>query len=71
VYRSIKGDLNDTFEEAGSGFGNTYSFRHFPARIDYIFTDKKLAVKSHQNFIEFKNSDHYPLVARLSFETKD
>lgn len=71
VYRSIKGDLNDTFEEAGSGFGNTYSFRHFPARIDYIFTDKKLAVKRHQNFIEFKNSDHYPLVARLSFETKD
>lgn len=70
VYRSIKGDLKDTFEEAGSGFGNTYSFRHYPARIDYIFTDKKLAVKSHQNFIEFKNSDHYPIVARLSFETK-
>jgi len=71
VYRSIKGDLNDTFEEAGSGFGNTYSFKHYPARIDYIFTDKKLVVKKHQNFTEFINSDHYPIVARLSFETKN
>lgn len=68
VYRSIKGDLNDTFEEAGSGFGNTYSFKYYPARIDYIFTDKKLVVKEHQNFTDFENSDHYPIVARLSFE---
>lgn len=71
VYRSIKGDLNDTFEEAGSGFGNTYTFKHYPARIDYIFTDKKLEVKNHQNFTEFKNSDHYPIVTRLSFESEN
>jgi endonuclease/exonuclease/phosphatase family metal-dependent hydrolase len=28
VYRSIKGDLNDTFEEAGSGFGKSYNFKY-------------------------------------------
>src|SRR5690606_36936761 len=26
VYKSIKGDLNDTFIEAGNGFGRTYDF---------------------------------------------
>ena len=39
VYRSIRGQLQDTFEEAGSGFGQTYKFRYYPARIDYIFAD--------------------------------
>ena len=45
VYRSVRGDLNDAFEEAGSGFGSTYNFKYYPARIDYIFTDTKMKVK--------------------------
>ena len=68
VYRSIKGELNDCFEEAGKGFGETYNFKYYPARIDYIFTDKSMKVKSFQNFPEFKNSDHYPIVALLSLK---
>lgn len=68
VYRSVKGDLNDAFEEAGSGFGSTYNFKYFPARIDYIFTDKKFEVKQFSSFPNFKNSDHFPIVARLAFE---
>jgi endonuclease/exonuclease/phosphatase family metal-dependent hydrolase len=68
VYRNIKGDLNDTFEEAGSGFGNTYHFRYYPARIDYIFADTKMKVKSFESFPDFVNSDHYPIMARLEFE---
>lgn len=68
VYRSIKGTLNDTFEEAGSGFGKTYNFRYYPARIDYIFADNKMQVKSFENFPEFANSDHYPIMTRLSIE---
>ena len=68
VYRSIKGDLNDCFEEAGKGFGETYNFKYYPARIDYIFTDKSMKVKSFQNFPQFKNSDHYPILARLSLK---
>jgi endonuclease/exonuclease/phosphatase family metal-dependent hydrolase len=68
VYRNIKGDLNDTFEEAGSGFGNTYHFKYYPARIDYIFADSKMKVKSFESFPDFVNSDHYPIMTRLEFE---
>lgn len=65
VYRNIKGNLNDCFEEAGKGFGETYNFKYYPARIDYIFADKKMKVKSFKNFPKFQNSDHYPIVTRL------
>lgn len=68
VYRSIKGNLNDCFEEAGKGFGETYNFKYYPARIDYIFADKKIKVQQFSNFPEFKNSDHYPIIARLNIE---
>ena len=68
VYRNIKGDLNDCFEEAGKGFGQTYNFKYYPARIDYILADKKMKVKSFKNFSNFKNSDHFPVVARLKME---
>ncbi len=68
VYRNIKGDLNDAFEEAGGGFGNTYHFRYYPARIDYIFADAKMRVKNFESFPNFVNSDHYPIMARLSFK---
>lgn len=67
VYRSIKGNLNDCFEEAGNGFGQTYKFKYYPARIDYIFVDKRMKVKSFKNFSNFENSDHYPIMTRLSF----
>ncbi|MBF0695153.1 MAG: endonuclease/exonuclease/phosphatase family protein [Flavobacterium sp.] len=68
VYRSIKGDLNDTFEEGGNGFGQTYHFKYYPARIDYIFADKKMKVKEFKNFPNFVNSDHYPIMTRLFIE---
>ena len=68
VYRSIRGQLQDTFEEAGEGFGKTYNFRYYPARIDYIFADSKMKVKSFKNFPEFENSDHFPILTRLSIE---
>ena len=68
VYRNIKGNLKDTFEEAGSGFGKTYNFKYYPVRIDYIFADAKMKVKRFENFSEFENSDHYPLMTRLSIE---
>ena len=66
VYRSIKGSLKDSFEEAGVGFGQTYKFRYYPARIDYIFADEKMKVKKFETFPEFDNSDHYPIMAKLA-----
>jgi endonuclease/exonuclease/phosphatase family metal-dependent hydrolase len=68
VYRNIKGSLNDTFEEAGVGFGATYKFRYYPARIDYIFADNTMKVKKFESFSDFENSDHYPIMAKLSME---
>jgi endonuclease/exonuclease/phosphatase family metal-dependent hydrolase len=68
VYRSVKGNLNDAFEESGVGFGKTYNFKYYPVRIDYILTDPNIKVKSFENFSKFDNSDHYPVMARLSME---
>lgn len=68
VYRKIRGSLNDNFEEAGKGFGATYNFKLYPARIDYIFSDKKMVVKQFETFNSFNNSDHYPIFTRLKFE---
>jgi len=65
VYRSVKGDLQDTFEEGGTGFGQTYRFKYYPARIDYIFADKVMQVKEFRNFPQFYRSDHFPVMTRL------
>jgi endonuclease/exonuclease/phosphatase family metal-dependent hydrolase len=68
VYRNIKGKLKDSFEEAGKGFGATYKFRYYPARIDYIFADETMEVRQFESFSEFQNSDHYPIMAKLSMK---
>lgn len=68
VYRNIKGTLKDSFEEAGSGFGETYKFKYYPTRIDYIFADEKMSVKKFESFSNFENSDHYPIMAKMSLE---
>ncbi|MEX0361052.1 MAG: endonuclease/exonuclease/phosphatase family protein, partial [Allomuricauda sp.] len=67
VYRTIKGDMSDTFLEKGSGFGRTYNLLGFPLRIDYILADASFEVLSHKNFDE-KLSDHYPVVATLRLQ---
>jgi len=66
VYRNIKGELNDSFTEAGEGFGKTYDFNYYPVRIDYIFADKKFKVKKFETFDEIIDSDHFPIMTVLS-----
>lgn len=68
VYRNIKGKLKDSFEESGVGFGQTYNFKYYPARIDYIFADQKVEVKSYESFPKFQNSDHFPIMAKLNLQ---
>lgn len=68
VYRSVKGKMKDSFEEAGSGFGKSYNYKYYPARIDYIFTDKNIEVKEYTTFKDFANSDHFPVMTRLKFK---
>ncbi len=65
VYKKIKGDLIDAFEDAGNGFGRTFNFKYFPIRIDFILVDKTFVVNGFKTF-EDKFSDHYPIVTKLS-----
>lgn len=65
VYRMIKGDLNDTFREAGSGFGKTFNFKFFPVRIDFIFADDGFEINAFKTFNE-EYSDHFPIMTRVS-----
>lgn len=67
VYKKIKGNLNDTFKEAGNGFGRTYDFKFFPVRIDFIFADDAFTVNKFKTFDDHY-SDHYPIMATLSLE---
>ncbi|WP_339887952.1 endonuclease/exonuclease/phosphatase family protein [uncultured Flavobacterium sp.] len=71
VYRLIKNDLKDAFEEAGTGFGKSYNFKYYPARIDYLLVEKEFEVKQYQSFDAFFNSDHFPLSTRLELKKKD
>lgn len=69
TYKTIKGDLNDTYIESGSGLGRTY-IGEFPSfRIDYIFSDSTL--KS-SNYITHpvELSDHHPISVELNFNKK-
>lgn len=70
VYRTVRGDLNDAFVEAGSGFGKSFDFKIYPARIDYLFVDKKIIIKDFQTFSSFKHSDHFPTVTRMGFSAE-
>ncbi|MDO6492023.1 MULTISPECIES: endonuclease/exonuclease/phosphatase family protein [unclassified Cellulophaga] len=65
VYRTIKGDLQDTFNEKGSAYGRTYNFKYYPVRIDFILTSKEFEVIAHKNY-DNKLSDHFPVMAVFS-----
>ncbi|MDY8137651.1 endonuclease/exonuclease/phosphatase family protein [Aquimarina sp. 2201CG5-10] len=67
VYDKIKSEnLQDTFKEAGRGFGKTFKFELFPARIDFILVSKDFEVLNFESFDE-ELSDHYPIYTRVRF----
>lgn len=70
VYRTIKGDMKDAFEEAGTGFGKSYNFKYYPARIDFILVDDAIQVKQFKSIDTFFQSDHFPQITRLNLEKK-
>ena len=63
IYREIKSQgLFDAYKEAGNGFGQTYDFKFFPLRIDFLLAAEELEVLSFNNH-EVPYSDHYPVTA--------
>ncbi len=67
IYNTLKGDFQDSFLEAGQGFGRTYDLNGLPMRIDYILTDDSFEILEHQNY-DVKLSDHYPIKATLQIK---
>lgn len=61
-FRLVKGEMLDSYEEAGHGYGTTYKLKFLPLRIDAIFADPGFEVVSHRNF-DIRLSDHYPVMA--------
>ncbi|SDB46332.1 Metal-dependent hydrolase, endonuclease/exonuclease/phosphatase family [Flavobacteriaceae bacterium MAR_2010_188] len=68
VYKNIKGDLQDSFVEAGNGFGRTLNFDFFPVRIDFIFAENSFQINGFKNF-EVNYSDHFPIIATLNLDS--
>ncbi|MDF4204195.1 endonuclease/exonuclease/phosphatase family protein [Maribacter sp. SA7] len=62
VYFNIKGELKDSFLEAGHGYGETIKFWKFPFRIDMILGDSSFTFLSHDNY-SINISDHEPIMA--------
>jgi vancomycin resistance protein VanJ len=66
VYKTIRGTMQDTFEEKGSGYGRTYNFKYYPVRIDFILIEDSFEVVSHKNY-NVKLSDHFPVMTSFNF----
>ncbi len=65
TYYRMKKDRNDTFVEAGAGFGATYSALWPLLRIDYVMFPKSYTVLSHTT-PRLKYSDHYPVIVEVA-----
>jgi vancomycin resistance protein VanJ len=65
VYKKIKENLKDSFNEAGHGFGRTFNFKYFPIRIDFILVDNSFKVNAFDVFNQ-NYSDHFPIMSKLS-----
>ena len=66
VYRKTAEGFTDTFKEKGEHWGQTFSLKGIPLRIDYILVDDTFKVAFHNNYTH-QYSDHYPVMAGLEF----
>lgn len=64
VYKTMRGDLKDAFNEAGVGFQGTYNGKLPSFRIDFIFHDQGIETKQFNTY-KVNFSDHYPIMATL------
>lgn len=65
AYRTIRGELRDSFVDKGRGTGNTYAGAFPSFRIDQLFADESFDIHSHR-VVKKHLSDHYPLLVTLS-----
>ncbi len=68
VYKTVRGDLKDSFIESGSGFSGTYNGDKLPSfRIDFIFLDKGFTSYNHER-IKVSYSDHFPIKSTIELQ---
>ena len=67
TYNRLKKGRDDSFVEAGKGFGATYSFLWPFIRIDYILYPSHFEAVSH-SVPRVRYSDHYPVIAEINLE---
>lgn len=67
AYHEIRQRLNNSFEEAGSGFGFTYSSQLPLLRIDNQFTSKELTTVKFEVLDSIYYTDHLPLLGHYTW----
>ncbi len=70
TYNRLKKGRDDTFVEAGKGFGATYSFLWPFVRIDYILYPSHFSAVSH-SVPRVHYSDHYPVIAEINLAERN
>jgi endonuclease/exonuclease/phosphatase family metal-dependent hydrolase len=65
TYCRMMRDRQDTFVEAGDGFGATYSRLWPMLRIDYVLCPKSCTVVTHET-PKVDLSDHYPVITEIA-----
>ncbi len=71
TYLSFRDFMQNSFEEAGTGFGFTYNQSPSFIRIDHQFSSLDFEVVRHVVHEEIKYSDHYPVSVDYSFQGRD
>ncbi|MBZ4651664.1 MAG: Endonuclease/exonuclease/phosphatase family protein [Proteiniphilum sp.] len=71
TYRTIKGDLRDSFRDVGKGYGYSYRYLKKLYRIDYIFYSPGSFRATRYYSPELKYSDHKPVVVTFDFASDD
>lgn len=64
IYRQLMDDYNDTFSEAGSGWGNTYHRTYPLLRIDHIFASNAFYT-ARSKVVTIAESDHRMVISDL------
>lgn len=67
TYRKMRGELNDSYLEAGKGFGTTYMGKFPSFRIDFIFHSKEIKCVNF-NIPDVYLSDHFPITSEFILE---
>ncbi len=67
TYRILKKGMNDSYLIKGNGYGKTYTFFHYPLRLDYFLYDDKFKIFSHENF-KLNLSDHEPIFIKFKIK---